>query len=128
MLWRSVDASNLLKLSFTAKDTEEDVEANVKVGSGLFGIVVDGNGQSVESNLTNKTIIIKDVPVAPPGEVEDVNKDKVIDVADLAIVAYYYRATVTSDNWKEAKKADVTGDGVVDIDDLIMIANKILEQ
>lgn len=122
-----VENMNLLKFRFTAKDVEEDVQTNIKVDSAVFGIVVEGNGQTVKSNLADKTIIIKDIPIAPPGDVEDINKDEIIDIADLAMVAYYYRATINSDNWEEAKKADVTNDGVVDIEDLIAVASKILE-
>ena len=48
----------------------------------------------------------------------DVNRDGVVNVIDLALVALRFGQTGTSD-------ADVNGDGVVDIDDLIQVASGI---
>lgn len=58
------------------------------------------------------------------GEDEDLNQDQAIDIADLALVAYYYQADL--DNNVTARKADINKDGKVDIQDLTLVANKIL--
>lgn len=57
---------------------------------------------------------------------EDINKDGKVNVADLALVAYYYKATVAGDNWIHANVADIDGNGEVNILDLALVANKIL--
>ncbi|MEG0319589.1 MAG: discoidin domain-containing protein, partial [Niameybacter sp.] len=59
---------------------------------------------------------------------EDVNKDNAVNVADLALVAYYYTATPESDNWKEANRADINKDNRVDVGDLARVASRILEK
>ena len=54
----------------------------------------------------------------------DLNDNTIIDVGDLAIVAYYYDADLAIN--PEAKVADINKDGVVDILDLAFIARRIL--
>ena len=54
--------------------------------------------------------------------------DGEINVADLALVAYYFH--VSSEDtalWEKAKQADVNGDSVIDIEDLTAIASKIIQ-
>ena len=70
----------------------------------------------------------------------DVNRDGKVDLADVAAAAYFFAATKDDDNWlvfKEFEKgnsdpgkvsiapirADVNLDGVVDIEDIILILN-----
>ena len=55
----------------------------------------------------------------------DISEDGKVDVADLALVAYYYKAKLGDANWLEAQKVDVNGDNEVNIDDLTFIASKI---
>lgn len=55
----------------------------------------------------------------------DVNDDGIVDVDDLAIAAYYYRAKAGDSNWNEARVADINGDGKIDILDLAAIAMRI---
>jgi hypothetical protein len=57
----------------------------------------------------------------------DINNDGVIDVGDLAIVAYYYGKNSGSADWNEAKIADMNGDNVIDISDLAFVATNIEE-
>ncbi len=56
----------------------------------------------------------------------DINNSTAIDVGDLAIVAYYYGADPSSENWEAAKVADINKDNKVDIEDLAFIASRIL--
>lgn len=51
-----------------------------------------------------------------------------LNEADLAIIAYYYKAVEGDDNWAEAQKADVNKDGEVNIKDLAIVAQKILNK
>lgn len=55
----------------------------------------------------------------------DINNDGVINVGDLAIVAYHYGKKPESPDWDKAKIADMNGDNIIDISDLAFIANKI---
>ena len=57
----------------------------------------------------------------------DINNDGIIDVGDLAIVAYYYGNNSEGTDWDEAKIADVNGDNKIDIVDLAYVASKILD-
>ena len=51
----------------------------------------------------------------------DLNQDGVVDLRDISIAMMYYMAEEGDANWAVAKIADVSGDGVVDIEDLIQI-------
>ncbi|MNI80255.1 Gellan lyase precursor [compost metagenome] len=68
---------------------------------------------------TFKSAVIKEVSA-------DLNKDGVINVGDLAIVAYHYGKDSTSPDWAKAKIADLNGDQKIDITDLAFVATKIL--
>lgn len=56
----------------------------------------------------------------------DVNYDDTVNVADLALAAYYYGKDSESSGWDLAKAADVNGDGAVDDADLEFIVDAIL--
>ena len=51
----------------------------------------------------------------------DLNKDGVIDLNDLTFALQYMLAREGDANWEEAKAVDYTGDGKIEIDDLILI-------
>ena len=53
--------------------------------------------------------------------VYDLNRDDVVDLRDISVAMMYYMAQAGDANWDTAKVADVNGDGVVDIEDLILI-------
>jgi flagellin-like hook-associated protein FlgL len=65
-----------------------------------------------------KNSVIKEVSA-------DINNDGIIDVADLAIVAYHYGKTPESPDWDEAKIADMNGDNIINISDLAFVAAQI---
>lgn len=69
---------------------------------------------------TFKAAVIKEVSA-------DLNKDGIVSVGDLAIVAYHYGKNSTSPDWATAKIADLNGDNKIDITDLAIVATKILE-
>lgn len=58
----------------------------------------------------------------------DANADGTINVADLALVSYYFGARNGDDNWEQAKQVDINGDGMVDTIDLSILAQKILSK
>jgi len=59
-------------------------------------------------------------------EVGDVNRNGGIDIGDLAMVAYYYGKTSSDDCWPEARAMDFNNDGIINIEDLVYVALKIL--
>jgi regulation of enolase protein 1 (concanavalin A-like superfamily) len=57
----------------------------------------------------------------------DINNSSTINVGDLAIIAYYYGANSTSENWAAAKVADINKDNKVDIEDLAFNASRLAD-
>ena len=103
------------KMYWTDTGTEKIQCANLD-GSNVEDLVTQGLDRptgiaiAVSSlvNPTTKPTIVK----------EDVNRDGVVDVQDLAYVGLQYGKTGTN-------AADVNGDEVVDVDDLILVAAAI---
>lgn len=56
----------------------------------------------------------------------NMNGDSRITIGDFVLVAAHYGKDASSSDWATAKKADINGDGVVDIEDLAFIANRII--
>lgn len=56
----------------------------------------------------------------------DLNGDGQISIGDLAIVAAAYGKRSTDPDWDRYKRADLVVDGVIDIEDLAMLARMIL--
>ena len=108
---------DLLIVTFKAKEVTKTTAGNISIVKAELGIAPEGKVVNAEtSTVTVNVYHMK----------EDLNQDGVVNVADLAIAAYYYRADSSSENWNEAKIADVNDDGVVDILDISAIANKVL--
>ncbi|NIK75422.1 regulation of enolase protein 1 (concanavalin A-like superfamily) [Paenibacillus castaneae] len=57
----------------------------------------------------------------------DLNNDQRISIGDLGIIAAAYGKTSADPNWSQYKRADLNGDGKVDIEDIAMLARWILE-
>ena len=51
----------------------------------------------------------------------DLNDDNSVGMADLSLAFYFYQSQAGDANWDAAKVADVNGDGVVDMLDLLEI-------
>ena len=84
----------------------------------IYGIdIVDGAAQSKE----RATWINPAVATTKVYSVYDLNGDDEVGLADLSLAFYYYRATIGDEGWEDAKVADVNGDGVVDMLDLVEI-------
>lgn len=58
----------------------------------------------------------------------DVNENGSTSIGDLAIVAAAYGKTSEDSEWSQYKKFDMTNDGKVDIEDLVIVARRILEE
>lgn len=116
---------DLLALNFKAKDTTDTQIGTITVEKMLLGQVVNDEATTSEATTTTKDIEVQGKPIIIE-KPEDVNQDGQTDVADLALVAYYYQAKLGDANWEQAKQADVNRDNKVDITDLTLVANKIL--
>ena len=68
-------------------------------------------------NQGDDSIAISWVRVSPPG---DVNRDGVVNISDLSIIALAYHSSPGSPNWNPL--ADVNKDGHIDISDLSICA------
>lgn len=58
----------------------------------------------------------------------DVNNDGKINVGDLGIISKFYGFKEDNSYWETARKADVDGNGAVEIIDLVLTANAILKK
>lgn len=56
-------------------------------------------------------------------ELGDINRDKKIDVFDLALVAFRYN--ISEGNYNYDKNCDLNSDGKIDIYDIVMVARKL---
>lgn len=58
--------------------------------------------------------------------VSDYNRDNSLTIGDLGIVTTSYGAKISDTNWEEMKKYDLNSDGKIDIEDLVIMAKRIL--
>lgn len=95
-----------------------------KAKEAVASVTTVGELERAIDDLNEAIRVFKESVVAQ--DKEDTNNDGVVNVADLATVAYYYRAAEGDANWDEAKKADINQDGRVSIEDLVVLAKRIL--
>ena len=74
-------------------------------------------GNLIEYDNSNQTV--------PPINTADVNRDGVVNVLDLALVASYYGDSNFADAASANNYPDVNSDGVIDVRDLVAIAAEI---
>ncbi|GAA4856242.1 hypothetical protein GCM10023310_39250 [Paenibacillus vulneris] len=55
----------------------------------------------------------------------DLNDDLLVTIADLGMIASYYGFTSSTPNWEQVKPMDFNQDGIINITDLVHIANLI---
>ena len=75
----------------------------------------------VSTTPTNGTVTVNGSPASNRIANYDVYADSKIDILDITEAQRFYQATSTGSDWATAQKADVNGDGKVDIQDLIDI-------
>lgn len=107
------DAANLLLLALPVK-------AGV---TGDIAMTVSAECAGVVSTTpTNGTVTVNGSPASNRIANYNVYEDDKIDILDITEAQRFYRVSSSdTDNWSVAQKADVNGDGEVDIQDLIDI-------
>ncbi|MEG0579525.1 MAG: cohesin domain-containing protein, partial [Niameybacter sp.] len=110
----ATERQELLALNFKAKDRTETRAGQIAVDQIILGQVDNHQSTTSAAIAINKIVEVKGKPVIIETP-DDVNQDGQVDVADLALIAYYYQAKRGDTNWEEAKSADVNQDGKVNI-------------
>lgn len=105
-------SSNLLLLALPVK---ANITGNIAmtVDSAECGGVVSGN--SIKNTVTVNGSASNRITSY------DVNADDMIDILDITEAQRFYQADSSDSDWADAQKADVNGDGKIDIQDLIDI-------
>ena len=108
----SEDSSNLLLLALPVK---ANITGNIAmtVDSAECGGVV--SGKPIKSTVTVNGSAFNRITSY------DVNADDTIDILDITEAQRFYQANSSDSDWADAQKADVNGDGKIDIQDLIDI-------
>ncbi|WP_236284301.1 endo-alpha-N-acetylgalactosaminidase family protein [Paenibacillus allorhizoplanae] len=113
--------AGILKLTFKAKAVTQPATGMIAVTDATLG-----DAQGAESKAQASSVNVS-ITTPPPGTPGDVNHDNRVSIGDLGIIAKNYGKTSSSPDWEQVKQADVTGDGEIDIDDLALVARKIIE-
>jgi beta-galactosidase GanA len=113
--------AGILELKFKAKAVTQPATGTIAVTDATLG-----DAQGVELKAQASTINVS-IATLPPGIPGDVNHDNRVSIGDLGIIAKNYGKTSSSPDWEQVKQADVTGDHKIDIDDLALVARKIME-
>lgn len=85
----------------------------------------DGQNSNISININSNSGDIMEVRINPGSAYnsEDVNGDGVIDTKDLDLISSYYN--ITSEDSKFNPIYDLNNDGIIDIYDIVKVANKI---
>ncbi|MDD9265488.1 endo-alpha-N-acetylgalactosaminidase family protein [Paenibacillus sp. MAHUQ-63] len=113
--------SGILELKFKAKALTQPATGTIAVTDATLS-----DAQGVETKAQASAVGVS-IATPPPGIPGDVNHDNKTTIGDLGIVAANYGKTSSSPDWEQVKRADINGDGKIDIVDLAFVASKIME-
>lgn len=108
------ELTDIARLTFTAADKNGNVAVKL-TGAQVAGY--DENGEAVYMDSTTT----ESEAVTAIGSKYDVNRDGKVDLLDIVHAQKFYQMNSASENWAQAKHCDVTGDSVIDLEDLIAI-------
>lgn len=109
------DTTDVLQV-FVRSAADQKGDITVKLSDVTFA----NTGEIITAEIENATVTTHVV------DIYDLNSDNVVDQIDLAIAQGYYQVKEDDTNWTEAQKADLNGDGIVDLEDLVLLATVIL--
>lgn len=113
-------------LTDIARITFQTTAESGSLGLTLTGVTVSGydaEGKSVYLSSGIKTAYAK---VTVGNRNYDLNHDGVVDLLDITYCQMYYRATSESADWEQASACDLDGNGVVNIQDMVLIMRAYL--
>lgn len=105
-------------LSLKVRATDKTGNLTVTLNSAKFAL--NGAAQTAAIDNASVTTAVKD-------NVFDVNGDDSVDLGDVSAVRGYYQSKVGDENWATARKADLNNDGIVDVQDLVLVAKAVLK-
>ena len=109
------ELTDLAKLTFQTS-LEEGSAGITLTGVRVSGYDQNGTAVYFESGIKNAG-----AQVTVRNQQFDVNGDGVIDQLDITFCQLYYRAEQGDQNWDKARVCDVDQNGVVDVEDMILI-------
>ena len=101
---------------YVRTSSEKTGDINIKLNSVIVNSEVAGVVDSSASNVKTQV-----------SNIYDINNDGSLTIDDITAVQSYYRVTNEDENWNTAKECDFNGDGVIDLEDLVEIANAYLQ-
>ncbi|MBP1988825.1 carbohydrate binding domain-containing protein [Paenibacillus eucommiae] len=113
----------IVELTFRAKSVTQMTAGVIAIKSAALG---DELGIETQAALSSVSVLVT-VPSSGGDTKTDINQDGKVTVGDLSIIAAHYGKDSSSPDWLKVKKADINGDGIIDILDLAAVAKKILE-
>lgn len=113
--------SDVLELTFKAKAITQAASGAIVISGAT---IADASGDELQATPASVSIQVTTVKPGIPG---DTNGDGKVSIGDLGIVAANYGKTSGSPDWEQIKAADVSGNGIIDLSDLAMVAKKIME-
>ena len=100
------------------KEILEDMTVGIKLVD-VSAAGYDENGKAVyfttKITAANASTAVSNKPSS------DVNGDGVIDLLDITYCQKYYRKGESASDWNDFKHCDLDGNGLIDIQDLIII-------
>ena len=87
--------------------------------SSFNNLSFSSDGRTLASGSLDGSIILWDMETETLYPAEDVNRDGVVDIEDLIVVAMQFGESVEENN------ADVNGDGMIDIKDILLVAGAL---
>ncbi|MDR6882477.1 uncharacterized protein YjdB [Bacillus sp. 3255] len=113
--------TEILELKFKVKAMTRPATGTIAVTDATLS---DAQGAELKAQASRLGVSITTPPPGIPG---DINHDNKTSIGDLGIVAANYGKTSSSPDWEQVKRADINGDGKIDIVDLAFVASKIIE-
>lgn len=86
---------------------------------GINSLAFSSDGYTLASASSDGTILLWNMETETPFPKEDVNRDGIVDITDLIMVATQFGKPDAE------RKADINGDGVVDIADILLVAGAL---
>jgi M6 family metalloprotease-like protein len=92
---------------------------NFEISNGIGYIGYKDNNGIIEIRSRK----LKEVSTEPQYDVEDVDKNGIVDIEDIAKVALKYNVDISSDSFEDS--LDINKDNIIDIFDIVLVSKKL---